>query len=561
MTEQKNKEDPQEDDTMTATTMPKISFQEPRRGAITQLTARVKTSSGKFVEVKSPVGGCVEGIGGLLRSRKSASTVGAKPATYTTSEPSSANKKPFDSGPRVLRTPPAGSQQSHTVSFLRRGDGDTAKNKSATGTTSLSRGGIFSSPTSSRKGNFAAGESVGDFLRTSKPVAGLTSVANGSVGKVAATVKSPPALHGPSGPSQGVMTEKSPPTEQFVDKTNQVMTSGNNDGTTPFRLASPQTPAANISLPKEPALSHGNSKSSQVTQVEPSTVAPSKAPRNERYVSTSPSLWLESVANTNETLGTPGTPVSSNRTKELAWNTDQRFDKDKIDALKGEQSIFLEENHGEFKASAAQYGDFQTPRPFSNKTQSTGTKMDTDQLNEGFAAEGIGIDTPSFSGTFDDTRPSFSSWDYENRTSEAKTATFTTEQSYETSSTPECAKLLETKSTMGMTTNLVTPGPNLKHMKTSDDAAFDNSSHSNENVEHSSVENMDWESMHAEFSQNMQDCGDIFQEFDSDMLEAMEILEAAHADLQKMEGKVLDHVLELEDLEARMDSMIESYNS
>ena len=48
---------------------------------------------------------------------------------------------------------------------------------------------------------------------------------------------------------------------------------------------------------------------------------------------------------------------------------------------------------------------------------------------------------------------------------------------------------------------------------------------------------------------------------DSDLLHATEMLETAHSSLLSLQSKVLDQIMEMEDLEALVDNMIESYTS
>ena len=68
----------------------------------------------------------------------------------------------------------------------------------------------------------------------------------------------------------------------------------------------------------------------------------------------------------------------------------------------------------------------------------------------------------------------------------------------------------------------------------------------------------DWQGIQGDFAQTMQDCGDILYSLDSDMLHATELLETAHADLQGIQAKVMDQIVEMEQLEQLLDDMIES---
>ena len=488
----------------TETTKSKVSLQEPSQGAITPLTARVKTASGGLVDVSSnlqiPGGG--GSLGAFLHGRTSVSAHDTKLATSTTSEsePSSPKKNPSFT-PQVSYKQRDISDQSGIASLFR-GDAMT-KNKSATGTTSLLKG------KPSRTVRFDDSGFAGSFLHNRKSATGVN-------------------------PTAKIPIEKAPTAQLLANKTLMAASSSG----------------------------HGISDSPQASDTEHSMVDPFTPPRTEQYVPMPPSFPTESVTNGDETVENALTPVSNNRSKTSTANARGISNKIQTQARHGGQYLPLPNgDQNTVEATIAQYDEYQTPRPFSNPTQSI--EANAPKVNESIKADDMEIDTPSLAKPCAKTRPFSNAWDQENPVLEAKASAPKTLVSQMDSISPALAGLIEEHKSPDdkSSLNVVTPGSHLNQAGFSDDLALDGSFQNSQVDESTSGEGIDWESMQGEFSQKIQDCEDIVQVFNSDMLGAMEILEVTHADLQNMEGRVLDQMSKLEELEGLMDSMVESYTS
>jgi hypothetical protein len=119
------------------------------------------------------------------------------------------------------------------------------------------------------------------------------------------------------------------------------------------------------------------------------------------------------------------------------------------------------------------------------------------------------------------------------------------------------------ESTGRKTANLVTPAPRETGATNASpsslaDEWLDATQHANAEL---SDENLGWEIVQEEFSQNMQRCGDITTSFDDEMLVASLLLETAHSDLLGWEASLLDQLDAMEEAEGDVDEMLHSLES
>eukprot|EP00977_Amphora_coffeiformis_P009208 scaffold2095_cov166-Amphora_coffeaeformis.AAC.15 len=462
----------------TETAKSKDSLPEPSQGAIPQLTCKVKTRSGNYVDVTSSldVAGGGGSIGALLQARKYAT----KSATSTISTPPRRPVEKISEGMQISHMYQNNSEPRRAASVFQ--GSVSAKYKKA--------------PTAQPAGNktaMARSPAFGDSLCDGKSTGGPN-------------------------PTTKASNEKSSITQ----------------------------PTANLPVLAPSPMEHASSKSSQAFDTKPSMLTPTKPPLTEQYSPMSPTFLVESVSSGHGTFEHELTPLSSNRTKMVASNVNRL----------SEQNEACVEHAGQHP-----HGKYQTPRRFSNQTKRIDAEVS--KVNEYVKPDGFEAETPSLADASTMTSHVSHAWGQENLVLQAKAPVAKPTVSADVSRSSVYSALSEENkySDSNPSSNVVTPGSNVNQMDLEDGNVHDGSLQENEGDESKSEDPIDWEGMQGDFKQKMQGCDDILQVFNFDMLGAMETLEAAHADLQIMECNVLDQISKMEELEAFMDNLIESYET